>query len=66
MGSGSSGQVQQCAQSTHGTEGPGMRVMSATNPSSGLDTGVAQVSVDAETYNKQKLVAGSDTDQAQE
>lgn len=66
MGSGSSGQVPQCAQSTHETEGTGMRVMSATNPSSGLDTGVAQVSVDAETYNKQKLVAGSDTDQAQE
>jgi hypothetical protein len=40
------------------TEGPGMRVMSDTLPSSELDTEVAQVSVAAETYNKQKLVAG--------
>lgn len=59
MGSRNDGQVPQCAQSTHRTEGPGRRAMSATFPSSELDTGVAQVSVAAETYNKQKLVSGS-------
>lgn len=63
-------QEPQCTEGIHGTEEPEISAnlpnLSASLPSSGLGPGVVQVCLAEETYNKQKLVAGADTDLVQE